>query len=251
MQHIHDGELRQGRAHRNAASVAPRQPGERGQVFAHRHVTRGPIHIIALTAETRPRQMNNAITLPPAAPKICVPAMSATCCLPTISAIGVVRKKTAFIAEVEQHDDEACPARRESGMVRVGFRNFADDVGGSVPTRVGEHDPVKADREGRAQDQSAVTRDRQKRDRLRLTDVKPGDDDDEDERDFQKGGAILKAAAQPEIESNTSVVIATTARERKSGFKPGTDSGKISAERQSPRSRPARQTRPWPKSSPP
>jgi hypothetical protein len=58
---------------------------------------RGPIHIIPLTEETRPRQMNKAISFAPAAPKIWVPAMTATCCLPIISASGVVRKKTAFI----------------------------------------------------------------------------------------------------------------------------------------------------------
>ncbi len=59
-------------------------------------VTRGPIHIMALTVETSPRQMNNAITFPPAAPKMCMPATSATSCLPTISGIGVLRRNAMF-----------------------------------------------------------------------------------------------------------------------------------------------------------
>ena len=38
-------------------------------------------------------KIRSAITFPPVAPKMCRPAMSATCCCPTISAAGVVRRK--------------------------------------------------------------------------------------------------------------------------------------------------------------
>ena len=39
---------------------------------------RGPIHIIPLTEETKPRQMNKAITFAPASPKMWAPEMTAT-----------------------------------------------------------------------------------------------------------------------------------------------------------------------------
>ena len=53
---------------------------------------------VALTVETRPRQIRQAITFPPATPKMCWPAISATCCFPIISAAGVLRKNVALIA---------------------------------------------------------------------------------------------------------------------------------------------------------
>ena len=53
-------------------------------------VTRGPIHIMALTAETRPMQISAPTMRPPASPKICLPATSPTSIWPASLAIGVV-----------------------------------------------------------------------------------------------------------------------------------------------------------------
>ena len=61
-------------------------------------VTRGPIHIIALTVETRPIEISASTRRPPPAPKILTPAICATLILPERSAIGVVSRNTALSA---------------------------------------------------------------------------------------------------------------------------------------------------------
>ena len=52
-------------------------------------VTRGPIHIIALIAETNPMQMSAPTIRPPVSPKTCLPTTSATSTSPAILATGV------------------------------------------------------------------------------------------------------------------------------------------------------------------
>ena len=53
-------------------------------------VTLGPIHIMALMAETRPTQISAPTMRPPASPKICLPAISPTSIWPASLSIGVV-----------------------------------------------------------------------------------------------------------------------------------------------------------------
>ena len=53
-------------------------------------VTRGPIHIMALTADTRPMQISAPTMRPPASPKICLPATRPTSIWPASLGIGVV-----------------------------------------------------------------------------------------------------------------------------------------------------------------
>ena len=61
-------------------------------------VTRGPIQVMALMDDTRPRQISAPTIRPPKLPKMCLPAIMATSSWPAISCIGVVIRKTALSA---------------------------------------------------------------------------------------------------------------------------------------------------------
>ena len=59
-------------------------------------LTRGPIHVIELMAEIKPRQMTAPATRPPFAPKICLPAINAISSWLFNSWTGVVARKMAL-----------------------------------------------------------------------------------------------------------------------------------------------------------
>ena len=59
-------------------------------------LTLGPIHVIELIEEIRPRQITAPTMRPPVGPKICLPAINATSSWLFSSAIGVVARKMAL-----------------------------------------------------------------------------------------------------------------------------------------------------------
>ena len=159
---------------------------------------RGPIHIIALTVETSPRQIKEAITFAPRRAEDVRAGDDRD--LLFSHHLGRRRRaeKDGVRREVKGHDQHGPQAdRKRNGARRIA--HFAHDVGRGVPSRIGIHDPIKADRERRAENQRPIGFGRQKRDWLRRLHPKTRADDHEDERDLENGGTVLKGAAQPQV----------------------------------------------------
>jgi hypothetical protein len=87
-------------------------------------VTRGPIHIIALTVEINPRQINAAITLPPGRAEDVRAGNQSDLLFADHFSGGRCSEKDRIHANVE-HDYNQCPEREGQRNVPAWITNFS------------------------------------------------------------------------------------------------------------------------------